>query len=60
MPPSIGECLPEACYCREEAGKKDGSSTTEPVIEWDGEPAADEGAAEIGGRVDQTQEPSRS
>jgi hypothetical protein len=52
--------LPEARQCGEEAGKKDGSSTTKPVIKWDGKPAANECTAEIGGRIDQTQEPSRS
>lgn len=60
MPPGIGKCLPEARQCGEEAGKKDSSSTTEPVVEWDSEPAADEGAAEIGGRVNQAQQPGRS
>lgn len=60
MPPGIRKCLPEARQCREEAGKKDSSSTTEPVVEWDSEPATDEGAAEVGGRVDQAQQPGRS
>jgi hypothetical protein len=60
MPPGIRKRLPEACQCGEEARKEYRTTTTEPVIKWDGEPAADEGATEIRGRVDQSQEPGRS
>ncbi len=55
MPPGICKCLPETCQSGEETSEKDSSSTTEPVVERDGEPAADESTAEIRGRVDQAQ-----
>jgi hypothetical protein len=57
MPPRVGECLPEAGQRRECAGQEDSSSTTKPVVEWDSEPAANNGTAEVGSRVDKSQEP---
>lgn len=49
--------MPETGDGGEAAGDEDGASPAEPVVEWDGEPAADEGAAEIWCCVDQTDEP---
>lgn len=57
MPPSVYETLPEACSCRVEAGQENRSSATEPVVEWDSEPATKNGTAKIWTGVGQTEEP---
>ena len=45
------ESLPETGQCGESACKEDCTTTTEPVVKRDREPAADKSAAEVGGRV---------
>jgi hypothetical protein len=45
MPPCACKRLPKACKGGENAGDEDGSTATEPVVKWDRQPAADEGAA---------------
>jgi hypothetical protein len=49
--------LPEASQSRKSTGEKDGSTATEPVVEWNGQPTSNEGAAEIWCRVRQTNQP---
>ncbi|KFY44905.1 hypothetical protein V495_03218 [Pseudogymnoascus sp. VKM F-4514 (FW-929)] len=57
VPPGVGEGLPEAGHGGEEASQEDGAAAAEPGVEGDGEPAADKGAAEIGGRVEEADQP---
>ena len=54
MPPGIGEGLPETSKRGECASKENSTSTAKPVVKRNREPAADEGTAEIWGRVDQS------
>lgn len=54
MPPSIGKRLPETSQSGKGASEENGASTPEPIIKRDGEPAADESAAEIRRTVDQS------
>lgn len=57
MPPGVGERLPEARHGTKEAGQEDGAAPAEPVVEGDGEPAADKCAAEVRCRINETEEP---
>lgn len=59
MPPSIYEALPEAGQRREGASDEDRPTTAKPVIERNGQPAADKRAAKVWGRIDEPQEPGR-
>lgn len=45
------EALPETRYGAEAACEEDCAAAAEPVVEGDGEPAADEGAAEVRGGI---------
>lgn len=53
----IDKALPETCQSTDQTGNEDGASATKPVIEGRGEPAAHKGAADVGRRIDQTDEP---
>jgi hypothetical protein len=57
VPPGVCEGLPEASCGGEETCQEDGAAASEPLVEGDGEPAADEGAAEVGGGVEEADEP---
>lgn len=52
-----GEALPEASQRRDETADPDGASAAEPLVHGLGEPAADEGTAEVRGTVDKPNEP---
>ena len=57
MPPSVYETLPEACNCRVEAGQENRPTAAKPVVEWDSEPASEDGAAEVWAGVGEAEEP---
>jgi hypothetical protein len=57
MPPRISERLPETCQCGDNTCCENGPTTTEEVVEGDCKPTADKGAAEVGRRIDEAEEP---
>jgi hypothetical protein len=58
VPPGVDERLPEAGECAEKAGDEDGAAAAEPLVVRRGEPATDEGTADVRRRVEKTGEPS--
>lgn len=57
MPPVVDEALPETCCGRVKAGQKDGATATKPVVKGNREPAANDGAAEVGTGIGETEKP---
>jgi hypothetical protein len=57
VPPGVGEALPEAGEGGVGAGQENGAAAAEEVVQRDGEPAADEGATEVGRRVGEAEQP---
>jgi hypothetical protein len=55
--PVVGEGLPEAGQGTDEARDEHGPSTAKVPVHGVGDPAADHGAAQVGGAVDKTDEP---
>lgn len=58
VPPRVDKALPETGNRREQTSDEDGATTTEPVVVRNSQPAADESAAKIRGRVAETSQPS--
>lgn len=53
VPPSVDETLPEAGQSREGASDKDSTTTAKPMIERNGQPAADKCTAEVRCGIDE-------
>lgn len=60
VPPSVCEPLPKACHGGDAAGKEDGTTSAEPIVEWDGQPASDKSTAEIGSSISKAKQPGRA
>jgi len=58
VPPSVRECLPEAGQGRDDTRDENSAPATKGFVHGVGEPAAQNSAAEIGGRIRETQQPS--
>lgn len=60
MPPAVRKSLPQHGDDGNQTRYEDGAPTAEPVVERDRHPAADEGAAQVRGRIDDTEQPGRA